>query len=53
MERKWKLFDTLIESLGGEELALCLCKAMSSDDMNDALEFIARCYDVKEGGEDD
>ena len=46
MERKWKLFDTLIESLGGEEVALCLCKALSTDNMNDMLEYIAAAWDI-------
>ena len=53
MERKWELYDKLLESIGGEELALSLCKALSCDDMNDCLEYIARCFDIKEGGEDD
>ena len=47
MERKWTLYDKLLDALGGEELALSLCKALSSDDMNDCLEYIANCFDVE------
>ena len=50
MERNWELYDTLIDVIGGEELALNLCKALSMDDMNDCLEYIANAYDIK-GGE--
>lgn len=53
MERKWDLYDKLLECIGGEELSLSLCKALSSDDMNETLEYIARCFDIEEGGEDD
>ena len=53
MERNWKLYDALIDAIGGEELALCLCKAMPCDDMNELLDYIALCFDIVEGGEDD
>ena len=53
MKRKWALYDNLLEYLGGEELSLSLCKAMSSDDMNETLDYIARCFDIEEVGEDD
>ncbi len=46
MERKWTLYDKLLDALGGEELALSLCKALSSDDMNDILDYIATCFDI-------
>ncbi len=52
MERNWELFDTLMEAFGADELALSLCKAMSSDDMNDILGYIANCFDI-EGGEEE
>lgn len=47
MERNWELFDKLLESIGGDELALSLCKALSCDDMNDRLEYIANCFDIE------
>ena len=46
MDRKWDLYDELLNTLGGDELSLAICKALSSDDMNDVLEYIAICYDV-------
>lgn len=52
MERNWELFDTLTEAIGSNELALSLCKAMSSDEMNDILEYIANCFEI-EGGEEE
>lgn len=52
MDRKWKLFDTLMEAIGADELALSLCKAMSCDDMNDILEYIANCFEI-EGDEEE
>lgn len=54
MDKNWKLFDKLNEELGGEELALSICKALSSDDMNTAFEYIARFWDIEtEDDEDD
>lgn len=47
MDRNWELYDKLIEEIGGEELALSLCKALTSDDMNDYLKYIANCFDVE------
>ena len=53
MERNWKLFDKLNECLGGDELALSICKALSMDDMNVCLEYIAQAWGVENEGEDD
>lgn len=53
MERKWTLFDVLLSELGGDELALSLCKALSVDDMNDCLEYIAQAWDVETESEDE
>lgn len=54
MDRNWTLYDKLLDALGGEELALSICKALSSDDMNTALQYIARCWDIDtEDDEDD
>lgn len=47
MERNWVLFDVLLSELGGDELALSLCKALPMDDMNDYLEYIARAWGVE------
>ena len=47
MDRKWDLFDELLDCIGGDELSLAICKALSSDDMNDCLEYIANCYDIE------
>lgn len=52
MDRKWTLYDTLLEALGGEGLALSICKALNADEMNSTLEYIAQCWDV-EGGEEE
>lgn len=51
MERNWNLYDELLEAIGGDELSLSLCKAMSCDDMNEYLEYIANCFDI--GGEEE
>lgn len=53
MERNWVLFDVLMSELGGDELALSLCKALSSDDMNDCLEYIAQAWGVETESEDE
>ena len=53
MERNWNLFDLLLERVGGDDLSLAICKALSSDDMNDTLEYIARCYDLQEDIDND
>lgn len=46
MDRKWDLYDKLLECLGGDELSLSICKALSSDDMNEVLYYIASCWDI-------
>ena len=51
MERNWELFDNLLEAIGSDELSLSLCKALSSDDMNECLEYIANCFEI--GGEEE
>lgn len=53
MERNWTLFDVLLSELGGDELALSLCKALSTDDMNDCLEYIAQAWGVETESEDE
>ena len=53
MERNWVLFDVLMSELGSEELALSLCKALSMDEMNECLEYIAQAWGVESEGEDD
>ena len=47
MDRKWDLYDKLLSALGGDELSLSICKALSSDDMNDILKYISNCYDIE------
>lgn len=47
MDREWNLYDTLLECIGGDELSLAICKALSCDEMNDVLEYIANCYDIE------
>lgn len=47
MDKNWKLFDKLNEELGGDEFALSICKALTSDTMNDVLQYIARCWDIE------
>jgi hypothetical protein len=47
MDKNWDLFDKLNDELGGDELALSICKALTSDNMNDVLYYIARCWDIK------
>lgn len=45
--RNYDLFDKLRETLGDEELLNNLMKAMSQDEMNDNLEYIAKMWDVE------
>lgn len=52
MERNWRLFDLLLERIGGDELSLAICKALTMDEMNDILEYIANCEDINEGEEE-
>lgn len=51
MDRNWTLYDTLLEALGGKELSLAICKALSADDMNGTLEYIAQCWEIEGGDE--
>ena len=46
MERNWKLYDWLLDTIGGDELSLSICKALSMDDMNEILDYIATCNDL-------
>ena len=48
MDRNWELYDLLLETIGADELCLSLCKALSSDDMNSCLLYIADCFEIKE-----
>lgn len=48
MERNWNLFDLLKETIGADELCLSICKALSMDDMNEILYFIANCFEIEE-----
>ena len=51
--RNWNLFNKLVETLGGEELAEEIIRYMDSDTANRYLESIARDYEVEnEEGED-
>ena len=52
MDRKWILYDKLLEELGGDELSLSICKALSSDIMNDVLTYIATAWDITDESED-
>ena len=52
MNRNWTLYDTLLEALGGEELSLSICKALSSDEMNSTLEYIAQVWEIEGGDEE-
>ena len=53
MERNWELFDRLNDYLGGEELALSICKALSMDDMNSCLEYIVQAWDIAESEDEE
>ena len=39
--------DEIAECLGFEELCNALCKTMSSDDLEDILAYICRCYEIE------
>lgn len=52
MERNWELYDTLLNALGGEELSLSICKALSMDEMNGTLEYIAQVWEIEGGDEE-
>lgn len=52
MDRNWTLYNTLLEALGGEELSLSICKALSMDEMNNTLEYIAQAWDIEGGDEE-
>ena len=45
--RNWDLFDKLVETLGGEELAKEIISYMNSDTANRYLESLARDYEVE------
>ena len=50
--RNWDLFDSMIETLGGEKLAEELIRSLDSDKANRYLESIAREYEVDYEEED-
>ena len=45
--RNWKLFDNLVEFLGGEKVAEELIRYLDSDRANRCLESIAREYEIE------
>ena len=45
--RNWNLFDKLVETLGGKELAVEIIRYMDSDTANRYLESLARDYEIK------
>lgn len=45
--RNWDLFDKLVETLGGEELAAEIIRYMDSDTANRYLESLARDYEIE------
>lgn len=51
--RNWKLFDILLETLGGEKLAEELIRNMDSDRANYYLEAMARDYEIEEEESED
>ena len=51
--RNWDLFDTLLETLGGEKLAEEFIRYMNSDTANRYLESIAREYEIEYEEEED
>ena len=51
--RNWDLFDSLLETLGGEKLAEELIRYMNSDMANRALESIVRDYEITDAEEED
>ncbi|NLC04247.1 MAG: hypothetical protein GX787_08230 [Tissierellia bacterium] len=51
--KNWSLFDEVVEILGEEEVLLALAKALSSDELNENLAYIARVYDIREDEEEE
>ncbi len=51
MNRNWEIYDKLLEELGGDELSLSICKALTSDTMNDVLSYIATAWDITDESE--
>ena len=51
--RNWDLFDKLVETLGGEELAEELIRYMDSDTANRYLESMARDYEIEDEESED
>lgn len=45
--RNWKLFDMLLETLGGEKVAEELIRYMDSDRANYYLEGMAKDYEIE------
>lgn len=46
--KNYELLERLIEILGVEEVLNSLVKALSLDEINDNLEYIARVHDIEE-----
>ena len=51
--RNWDLFDTLLETLGGEKVAEELIRYLDSDTANRYLESIVRDYEIEDAEEEE
>ena len=45
-ESNFQFMDRCVEYLGETTVLEALIKALSSDDINDAFEYICRCHDI-------
>lgn len=41
------VYDRILEAIGGDELSLSICEALSMDDMNETLDYIANCFEIE------
>ena len=51
--KNYDLFDKVRFCLGDEILLDNILKAIKCDELNDIIEYIARCYDIPREGEDE
>lgn len=49
----WEMYDNLIDALGAEVLVDELARALTTDQLRECCEFIARNHDLDELDEDD
>ena len=49
----WTKFDTLLNAMGAEQLLDALSRALSTDELNENCDYIAKCHGINLPDEED